>query len=232
MTEKIGITAILPAYNEAPRINKIIKTVLAVPSVKEIIVIDDGSSDGTAQIIFSHPKVKVIVLPKNVGKTWAVIEGIDQAKCDNLLLLDADLSGLYKEHLENLIKAYGIGADLAILDYGSQELVFRKILKSFPALSGVRIFNKYHFNKVVFKPSDRFELESRLNNYFLKNELKIVVVSAETVFTPHKHTKYGWVIGIWLELWALKEVLNSNGPLGVLPVFLQWRRIAKKTNRH
>lgn len=220
-------SAILPAFNEAVRINKVIKVALAVPSVMEIIVIDDGSTDGTATAVVSHPKVKVVVLPKNVGKTWAVIAGIKKAKYDRLLLLDADLQGLYPSHLEKLIKAYSNGVDLAILDYGSQEYALRKVIKSFPALSGVRILSKYYFNQIVFKDSDRFELENRINDYFLNNKLKIVIVPAKTVYTPHKYVKYGWLVGSWLGLWAIKEILYSNGKSGVLQIFMQWRKLAQ-----
>lgn len=220
-------SAILPAFNEATRINKVIRVALAVPSIAEIIVIDDGSTDGTATAVLSHPKVKAVVLPKNMGKTWAVIAGVKKAKYDHLLLLDADLQGLYPNNLEKLIKAYSKDVDLAILDYGSQEQVLRKVIKSFPALSGVRILSKFYFSQIVFKDTDRFELENRINNYFMNNQLKIIVVPAKTVYTPHKYVKYGWLVGSWLGLWAIKEILYSNGRLGVLQVFMQWRKLAQ-----
>ena len=225
------VSAILPAFNEAKRINNVLQVVVQVPSVEEIIVIDDGSTDGTLAAITPHHKIKTISLPQNVGKTWAVVAGVKQAKNEHLLLLDADLCGLAVEHIENLIESFQAKTKMAILDYGSQEYVLRHVIKSFPALSGVRLLTKEKFLQVPFHKTDRFELENRINRFFIKNNWQIKIVPGPTVYTPHKFVKYGIIRGTWLGFWALKEIFFSNGYFGALPTYWEWRSLAKLSTK-
>lgn len=89
----IVLSIVMPAYNEDGTIRKIIDWVLATPFQKEIIVIDDGSTDLTRQILsrIDHSDVKVIYHEKNTGKGSAVQTGFDAATGDIVLIQDADL---------------------------------------------------------------------------------------------------------------------------------------------
>lgn len=89
------LSVIVPVYNEKNTIKKILDLILLVPVEKEIIVVDDGSSDGTRTVIqekFSgHPEIRIIFHEKNTGKGKAIRTGIAAASGDAVIIQDADL---------------------------------------------------------------------------------------------------------------------------------------------
>lgn len=87
------LSIVIPAYNERDTIKKTFEAVSATPYKKEIIVIDDGSKDGTREILreMHHPDLKVLFHEKNSGKGKAIQTGFDSATGDIILIQDADL---------------------------------------------------------------------------------------------------------------------------------------------
>jgi len=88
------LTVIIPVFNEEKTVREIIRRVQATDLVAEILVVDDGSKDGTrellAEIQDTH-NLKVILHERNQGKGAAVRTGIAQASGDLILIQDADL---------------------------------------------------------------------------------------------------------------------------------------------
>ena len=88
------VSVIIPVYNEERFLEQVLRTVHRVPLVKELIVVDDGSTDGTPAILARLTKelaVRVITHERNEGKGRAVRSGIEAARGDILLIQDADL---------------------------------------------------------------------------------------------------------------------------------------------
>ncbi len=86
------LSVIIPVYNEKATIEEILKRVLEVPIEKEIIIVDDGSTDGTSEILKKVPGgVKVVSHGKNLGKGCAVRTGLEHAGGDIVIIQDADL---------------------------------------------------------------------------------------------------------------------------------------------
>ena len=88
------LSVIIPVYNEVESIKEILKRVQATKLVKEIIVVDDGSKDGTRDILKKldgKSGVKVILHEHNKGKGAAIRTGLTAASGDILLIQDADL---------------------------------------------------------------------------------------------------------------------------------------------
>jgi glycosyltransferase involved in cell wall biosynthesis len=88
------LSVIIPVYNEVKNIGEIVKRVQATRLATEIIIVDDGSRDGTREILQKldgKRKVHVLLQEKNQGKGAAVITGLQASKGDILLIQDADL---------------------------------------------------------------------------------------------------------------------------------------------
>jgi glycosyltransferase involved in cell wall biosynthesis len=90
------LSIIIPAYNEARTLRSVIERVLVcVPDVFEIIIVDDGSQDGTVevarQLTAEHPQVKLTPHAHNQGKTAALRTGFAASRGDIVLVQDADL---------------------------------------------------------------------------------------------------------------------------------------------
>ncbi|MDA1195662.1 MAG: glycosyltransferase family 2 protein [Planctomycetota bacterium] len=92
MTERV-LSVVVPVFNEAGTIDALLARVLESAVVHEVIVVDDGSSDGTRERLaaFAHPRVRVELHPKNRGKGAAVRTGIALATGAVVVIQDADL---------------------------------------------------------------------------------------------------------------------------------------------
>ncbi|MCR4312589.1 MAG: glycosyltransferase family 2 protein, partial [Candidatus Uhrbacteria bacterium] len=108
------ITAIIPAYNEAETIGRVIDVLRRSPFIGEVIVVSDGSTDATARIACDHG-ARVIALPVNMGKGFAVRYGVKQAATQYVALFDADLRGLRERHVRQLLSPVLRGrADMSV----------------------------------------------------------------------------------------------------------------------
>jgi glycosyltransferase involved in cell wall biosynthesis len=87
------LTVIIPCYNEATTIEKVVQRVLATELVDEILIVDDGSTDGTRDLLptLENDVIKVVMHEKNRGKGAAVRTGFANATGDVFLIQDADM---------------------------------------------------------------------------------------------------------------------------------------------
>lgn len=101
------LTVVIPAFNEAQRLEPSLRAVVGYLTRRglssEVLVVDDGSSDGTAQVAerFAAEGVQVLIHPQNRGKGAALKTGVLASRGDRVLLTDADLSTPIEE-LEKL----------------------------------------------------------------------------------------------------------------------------------
>jgi len=87
-TSKVSV--LIPAYNEEKKIFDTVSTVLSIPSVSEVVVVDDASRDNTASLA-GEAGAKIVALEKNLGKGGALNRGAGIVTGDVILLLDGDL---------------------------------------------------------------------------------------------------------------------------------------------
>ena len=112
---------IIPAYNESARLGATLEKVLAFVHDQgwdaEVIVVNDGSRDNTAEIVKSFavkdPILRLVENPGNRGKGYSVRNGMLNARGEIVLFSDADLSSPIEE-APKLLAALGQGADIAI----------------------------------------------------------------------------------------------------------------------
>lgn len=116
------LSIIIPVFNEKHTIQKIIKKVRGLDLKKEIIVVDDHSTDGTKEILKNYPQdeeVKVFFHKKNKGKGSAIRTALPYVKGEVVVIQDADLE-YEPENLLNLLKP--ILENKAEVVYGSRIL--------------------------------------------------------------------------------------------------------------
>jgi glycosyltransferase involved in cell wall biosynthesis len=87
------LSVVMPCFNEAATVDKIVSAVLASPFVGELIIVDDCSTDGTASVLdcLSDPRVRVARHPENRGKGAALRTGFAMASLPYVIVQDADL---------------------------------------------------------------------------------------------------------------------------------------------
>lgn len=88
------LSVIIPVYNEKPTLEILVKKVLAVKIPKEIILVDDGSTDGSRELVKKLSNlsgIRAIFHPRNQGKGMAIRSGIKEASGDYIIIQDADL---------------------------------------------------------------------------------------------------------------------------------------------
>ena len=122
MEKTLTYSVVIPAYNESQRITASLDKVLAYIAQQgwtaEVIVVNDGSRDHTADIVRGymrqHPIVRLLENPGNKGKGYSVRHGMMEGRGDILLLSDADLSSPIYEARKLFDAIEEDGADIAI----------------------------------------------------------------------------------------------------------------------
>jgi len=124
MNQQLTLSVIIPCYNEVDSIEEILARVEAVGIAREIIIVDDGSSDGTRDILArieseGRPNLRIIYHNVNQGKGAAIVTGFGVATSEVFLIQDADFEYDPREYA-TLIKPINEG--IASVVYGSRFL--------------------------------------------------------------------------------------------------------------
>ncbi len=121
LTPVQSIAVVVPARDEAARIGPLLDAIVGAPGVQEVIVVDDQSSDGTADIATAAGArvVPGVALPDGwAGKAWALQQGIEAAASDWVVTLDADARP--DPRLPTAVVARAVGDRLDLLTVGGR----------------------------------------------------------------------------------------------------------------
>lgn len=224
----MSISCIIPAYNEAGRIAHVLRVALAHPDITEVIVVDDGSTDGTPEIALAtaagHPVFQLIRQPQNGGKSRAVATGIKAATGRHVLFLDSDLVGVGQTELRDLIAPVLEGdSDVALSLRRNAPRLWHWIGLDY--ISGERIMPRAllaeHTDRIANLRS--FGLEVFLNRLWIAEGMTVTVVHWPSVDSPLKAQKYGLWAGILADIRMLSDMFRTVSPATALRQILALR---------
>jgi len=212
MGRKVGhkVTAIIPAYNEEQRIASVLTVVEQASIVDEIIVVNDGSTDRTTEVVEGFKDVILINKKENGGKGAALAAGVVAGDGDILVFIDADLIGLTPKHINSLIGPL-LDDDELMMSVGKfaggrlrtdlpQSLV--------PFISGQRALRR-SFLEGLDLSKTKFGAEIALTRYAKERGAKVEEVIINDVTHVMKEEKLGVMKGGWARLSMYSDMLRN-----------------------
>lgn len=194
---KVYFTCIVPFYNESKNILRVLSVVDSIPTINQVILIDDGSTnDIYKSVAKKFKKIKLIKLAKNHGKATAVKTGLKYVKNENIVMLDADLRNLNKKELENVLLQYTKSkVDMLLMQIRGGNTWLDQALRKEILFTGFRVLKTADLNKAYRLSPKRYQLEVAINQYMLDNDKKVAWMQTK-VKNLHKLEKWGIVTGI------------------------------------
>ena len=203
------VTAIIPAYNEEHRIAAVLTTLTAAAAVGSIIVVNDGSTDGTAAAVQAFPRVELITLASNQGKGGAMRAGAMHSDADILLFFDADLIGLTPAHVQDLLAPVCSGDAAMAMGIFRGGRLWTDMAQFFaPAITGQRAIQRDIFLQIPDLESVGYGIELAINEYVHRQGLIRRDVILRGVTHPMKEEKLGWVRGAASRVRMYRQMLK------------------------
>jgi len=225
------VTAVVPAYNEAGRVSRVLDALAGARSVHEVIVVDDGSLDDTSSVAGAHPSaqgedatVRVLRHSPNRGKGAAMRTGADAAyDADVLLFLDADLIGITSDQIDALVAPVAsgqAGMSLGIFRGGRGATTLAQFLA--PNISGQRAIRRELFLSIPCLSHSGYGVELAITNHVLGEGVPMKRVPLQDVTHPMKEEKLGMFRGFASRLRMYRQML---------PYIIRGRRKRRGTRR-
>jgi glycosyltransferase involved in cell wall biosynthesis len=192
----MNASIIICTYNEEKTIAEVLTSCCKLNPDCEIIVVDDGSTDGTENLLTGLSKeysFRYERLEKNMGKSWAMARGVEISENDIILFFDADVSNIRKEHFDELLKPVINNTADMVLGQPSETLIDYRI-NPFKALTGERALLKKDLIPILDDIRDvRFGVETFLNLYYQGQGKRIKYVLLRDLKHPSTYEKTGSV---------------------------------------
>ena len=201
------ISCIICAYNEEKRIWLVLNALKNHPDISEVIVVNDGSTDNTSDIVKRYSCVKLIEHTVNQGKSAAMATGVKAAENDIIMFLDADILTLTPAEISALAEpVINNEADVTLSLRKNSLWIYKKIGLDF--VSGERVIaKKYlepHLDEMTKLPG--FGIEVFMNRMIIKNKLRVKSVLWEKVLVARKSAKLGFWKGIKGEISMIMQI--------------------------
>lgn len=230
------VACVIPAYNESGRIGNMLAGLRSVQCLDSIMVVDDGSVDGTLgearAAATNDPRVRVLHHDQNRGKGAAVRTGLSAAAGTGaLLLLDADLEGYGPAHIEDLVEP--ILANRAEMTLGlfiggrwTTDMSHRLT----PWLSGQRCLRSELLHHIDWSAAEGYGIETALTVASLQYGWRVQRVPMPGVWHPPSEYHRGLGEGIRnrtrMYLQIARAFYRAGGLQWIFPRLRDWLRRA------
>jgi glycosyltransferase involved in cell wall biosynthesis len=232
------LSVVIPVYNERRTLRQLLQRVLQVPFETEVLCVDDGSTDGSRELLAEleaqHPQLRVFFQANNAGKGAALRRGIQEASGDFVIIQDADLEydpADYPSLLEPLIQEkadvvygsrfLGSGPHRVLYFWHSVANWFLTLVSN--CLTNINLTDMETCYKVFRREiiqsipiqEDRFGFEPEITVKIAKRKLRIYEIGISYAGRTYEEgKKIGWKDGVWA-LWCLLKY-SLQEPVSVL----------------
>ncbi|MDN0197165.1 glycosyltransferase [Streptomyces sp. S.PNR 29] len=241
VTEPVSV--LVPAYNEAKCIENTVRSLMASDHPIEVIVIDDGSSDGTARIVegMGLPNVRV-VRQLNAGKPAALNRGVANARHDLIVMMDGD-TVFEPSTVRELVQPFGdrrVGAVAGNAKVGNRDSLIGAwqhieyvmgfnldrrmydILRCMPTIPGaVGAFRRSALQRVGGMSEDTLAEDTDITMALHRDGWRVVYAENARAWTEAPETvqqlwsqRYRWSYGTMQAIWKHRRALVEKGPSG------------------
>ncbi|MBU3907058.1 MAG: alpha/beta fold hydrolase [Nanoarchaeota archaeon] len=198
------VTAIVPAYNEEKRISDVLKVLEKSNGLKEIIVIDDGSTDRTVEVVRKFKKVKLIVNKTNIGKAGSMDVGVKNTKSEIIFFCDADLNNLTPEIVSQII--FPVKSKTYDMFIGLRGNFMQSSVHKWAINSGERALRREVWENLPKYYKHRYRVEAGLNDFVRYKSKRGFGYKKFDYSQTLKETKYGFLRGTLLRWWMNLDV--------------------------
>ncbi|MGK5697851.1 polysaccharide deacetylase family protein [Streptomyces sp. URMC 128] len=241
VTEPVSV--LVPAYNEAKCIENTVRSLAASDHPIEVLVIDDGSSDGTARIVeaMGLPDVRV-VRQLNAGKPAALNRGVANARYDLIVMMDGD-TVFEPSTVRELVQPFGdprVGAVAGNAKVGNKDTLIGAwqhieyvmgfnldrrmydVLRCMPTIPGaVGAFRRSALERVGGMSDDTLAEDTDITMALHRDGWRVVYAENARAWTEAPETvqqlwsqRYRWSYGTMQAIWKHRRALVDKGPSG------------------
>ena len=203
---KEKIAALIPSYNEGARISNVLDVLTKTKILDEIIVVDDGSTDNTSEIMKKFPTIKYLKNQKNEGKAYSMDKGVKSTDASIIFFCDADLNNLTPQIVTEIITP--VIKNEFDMFIGARGNVMQKTVKKWAINSGERALRREIWEKLPKYYKHRYRIEAGLNNFvkFFGRGFDYKVFNHSQTL---KEKKYGFAKGTFLRWWMNLDVIAA-----------------------
>lgn len=212
------VAAIIPAYNEEKTIKPILEILKASPSIDEVILISDGSTDRTRDI---GDEVGIAIshqLPLHLGKGKAMQHGVAHTDAPILFFLDADLKGLNESHIQAILKPVVEGKKVMNVGIRDRGPLAMKLAAHLPLIGGERAMKRFVFEDIPEPYKQGFMVEGALNYFCRSRGLSYGTSPCPGLKIRRKMQKVGVAKGLIQYIKMFYQVIKAM-------VIVRWARL-------
>jgi len=214
----VVIDIVVPARNEAPTVGPVVEACAACAYARQVIVVDDGSIDGTGDLAAAAGAKVLHRDSRRLGsKAHAMEVGVAATDAEAILFVDADCLGLTSTHLDDICRPFVEGSavmSLGTFDYGFWNWL---VLRS-PPTTGERVIPRWVFEAIPPEKLEGFTIEYMINEVIAERRLPTTARVMQGVTHRTKREKFGRVDGY-------RETLRMFWQLLSVPLrgLVRWR---------
>jgi glycosyltransferase involved in cell wall biosynthesis len=201
----LACCAIIPAFDEATRVGRVVEVCVSSQLFQTVLVIDDGSQDDTAAAA-KEAGAKAIRHETNRGKAEGMLTGLRNTSEPIVCFLDADLLAVTSDHLRHLVQPVCLGehrAQLAVFSGGRMATTLAQ--KVAPMISGQRCLRRELLDGFEGWGSG-FGIETAINAHLLKHGVHMQIVDWHGAAHVMKEEKRGLLRGLRARLGMYRDI--------------------------